>query len=179
MERAKNTVARRAFGAASVVAGLGLWAMMVGVAMLVLDRNVLQRGMPWIYDLLIWLLIATVYLGAVRVSWRHDHISMDALLIRMPPGLRKLVDLATAVLTIAFSVYLVVLAWPQLEVTLSSGQTTSSGMFPAWIGHVILPACFLLISLAYMAYFSYRVRGDRSEPEPDVDDSDSMARRGV
>lgn len=169
----------RIFAVTSVIAGIGLWCMMGGVAVLVVDRNVLQRGMPWVYDLLLWLLVATVYLGAVRVSWRNQHISMDALYLRLPRTVRTWVDVASAMLSMLFAVSLVLLARPQVVGSFASGQTTQSGAFPAWIGHAILPVCFLLIAIAYGAYSIYRVRGRFAAPESTDTSQDPVTRSAV
>jgi TRAP-type C4-dicarboxylate transport system permease small subunit len=67
---------------------------------------VYQRGITiaWLDDVLRMLLIWLVYLGSVSLSFRNDHIAMDALYLRMPPRLRRLVDVAVGLLGVVLCV---------------------------------------------------------------------------
>jgi TRAP-type C4-dicarboxylate transport system permease small subunit len=115
---------------------------------------VYQQGITivWLDDLLRMLLIWLVYLGAVSISFRNDHIAMDALSSRLPPPARRVLEIAVAVLGIGLAAYVAKIGYESMERDIAYGTLLASGYLPAWPQTLAIPLCFGLMTLSYLGY---------------------------
>lgn len=160
IERVCDAVARLATLLATIVCGFLILATSFSVV-------VYQRGITisWLDDLLRMLLIWLVFLGSVAPVWRRDHINMDAVYTRFPPGLRRLVDMLIAVMGLVICGYL---AWMSLGSVLREREFNTllpSGELLVWPQTLSIPVSFGLIALAYLGVLIMTIAG-RTPPPP-------------
>jgi C4-dicarboxylate transporter, DctQ subunit len=109
-------------------------------------------AISWLDDLLRMLLIWLVYLGTVSLCVDNDHISMDALYLRLPARGRHVVDILVALLGIALCAFTAKIGWDGLRQTYMYGEKLSSGEIPAWPRDLVIPLCFALMAFAYVSH---------------------------
>ncbi len=126
------------------------------VAMLVYQAGI---AIAWLDDLLRMLLLWLVYLGTVSLCLHNDHITMDAVYLRMPPRMRSSVDLAVALLGIGLCGFIALKGYDSFRQALEFGERLGSGDLPSWPQDLVIPACFGMMSLAYVSHLISVLRG--------------------
>ena len=106
----------------------------------------------WLDDVLRMLLIWLVYLGTVSLCLDNDHISMDAVYLRMPPAVRKVMDFVIAVMGVAICTYIALMGYRSMAQEIEYGTFLSSGYVPSWPQSLSIPLCFGLMAVAYLSY---------------------------
>jgi len=116
--------------------------------------TVYQLGIAisWLDDLLRMLLVWLVYLGTVSLCLDNDHISMDALYLRLPPRGRRAIDILVALLGVGLCAFTAKIGWDSLRQTYMYGEKLSSGEIPAWPRDLVIPLCFTLMAIAYVSH---------------------------
>lgn len=136
-----------------------LFTMVMLASSQVILRNFLDSGFSW-GDPLLRLLVLWLGLMGAMVATRMDrHITVDALLRVLSPGLqlgaRVLTKLATAMVC-------ALLAWHSARLVALDYkyQDMLTEHVPAWIGDLILPVAFsvMTLRLAYQGIMLLRVR---------------------
>lgn len=127
-------------------------AVLIVVTTAAVSLYQLGIAIPWLDDVLRTLLIWLVYLGTVSLCLHNDHISMDVMYLRMPPALRRIVDIAVALLGIGLCGFVAKIGYDSMRETLAYGMTMPSGYIPSWPRDLILPVCFALMAVAYMSH---------------------------
>jgi C4-dicarboxylate transporter DctQ subunit len=112
----------------------------------VIARYLFGSPFSWAEELMLFLMILSVFSGAIAVTWRNMHIRIDTFIDLMPPMARKIamsigaiVSIGTIVTITAASAHIVSLLY-QLD------QRSDALDFPSWI-----PQSFLTIGLAVVA----------------------------
>jgi C4-dicarboxylate transporter, DctQ subunit len=115
---------------------------------------VYQQGITivWLDDLLRMLLIWLVYLGAVSLCFHNDHISMDAVYLRLPSSARRVIDILIGLLGVGLCAYVTSIGFDSMQREIAYGTLLSSGYLPAWPQSLAIPLCFGLMTVAYASY---------------------------
>ena len=109
-------------------------------------------AISWLDDLLRMLLVWLVYLGTVSVCLENDHISMDAVYLRLPERARRGIDIVVALLGVGLCAFTARIGYESLRQTYSYGERLSSGEIPAWPRDLVIPLCFALMAIAYVSH---------------------------
>jgi TRAP-type C4-dicarboxylate transport system permease small subunit len=160
LDRAVQRATRWADEAAALVCAVLIVATTAAVV-------VYQRGITivWLDDVLRMLLIWLVYLGSVSLCFHNDHITMDAVYLRLPPAVRRALNIAIAVLGIALCGYVSKIGFDSMAREIDYETLLPSGYLPAWPQTLAIPLCFALMTVAYLS-FLYSVVTDRRQRSP-------------
>jgi TRAP-type transport system small permease protein len=90
---------------------LFFWALGLTVLYQFITRYVFNDSAAWTEEIARYLLIATVFVGAVIGVAKNNHIQVDFFYRFMPPGLSRSVSLLTDVLRVAFLATASYLTW--------------------------------------------------------------------
>ncbi len=71
------------------VAGVALVCIVAINGANVVARYVARAPFSWAEELMLFLMILSVFAGAIAVTWRNLHIRIDTFLERMPPAARR------------------------------------------------------------------------------------------
>jgi len=126
--------------------GLVLFTMVVLASSQVIMRNLFDSGFSW-GDPLLRLLVLWLGLMGAMVATRLDrHITVDALLRVLTPALQRIARILTKLATAAVCA---LLAWHSARLVAMDYeyQTLMIGNVPAWIGDLILPIAFSVMTL--------------------------------
>ena len=90
---------------------LFFWTLGLTVLYQFITRYVFNDSAAWTEEIARYLLIATVFVGAVIGVAKNNHIQVDFFYRFMPPGLSRSVSLLTDVLRVAFLAMASYLTW--------------------------------------------------------------------
>jgi TRAP-type C4-dicarboxylate transport system permease small subunit len=119
---------------------------------------------PWLDDVLRLLLIWLVYLGAVSLCLRNDHISMDAIYLMLPVSVRRVIDVFIALLAIGLCGFVTKIGYDSMMLAIQYGQLLPSGYLPAWPQSLAIPLGFGLMAVAYLSYLLSLIGSRRLRP---------------
>ena len=126
--------------------GLVLLAMVLLASSQVIMRNMFDSGFTWGDPLLRLLVLWLGLMGAMVATRLDKHITVDALLRILPPGLQHISRIFTKLAT---ALVCGILAWQgaRLVALDYEFQDTIINGFPMWISELILPIAFSIITL--------------------------------
>jgi TRAP-type C4-dicarboxylate transport system permease small subunit len=124
---------------------------------------VYQRGITivWLDDLLRMLLIWLVYVGSVSLCFHNDHIAMDAVYLRLPRVVRRVIDVIVAVTGIVLCSYIAKFGFDSMRQEIAYGMLLASGYLPSWPQTLAIPLCFALMAVAYLSFLIASLAGGR------------------
>ena len=109
-------------------------------------------SIPWLDDVLRLLLIWLVYMGCVSLCLDNDHISMDAIYLRLPRTARKVMDVVIALLGIGLCGFVAKIGFDSMRQEIAYGALLPSGYLPSWPQSLAIPLGFALMTVAYVSY---------------------------
>ena len=112
----------------------------------VLARYLFLSPFSWAEELMLFLMILSVFSGAIAITWRNMHIRIDTFIDLAPPAVRQ-VALATGAIVSIAAILTIVLASANIVSLLYQIDQRSDALdLPSWI-----PQSFLTIGLAVIA----------------------------
>ena len=136
---------------AEIMAGLTL---VVGVAINfanVVGRYCLSAPIPWAEEVLVFLMIAGVFLGASAVTLRNAHIRMDVVVQLLPAPIQRALDVAALVGFIVTATALIWFAYPVIQQLYDFDQRSEVIRVPVAYPHSVIPIGLGLMILAGLA----------------------------
>ena len=122
----------------------------------VVGRYFFSAPISWAEELMLFLMILTVFAGAVTVTWRQEHIKIDALLMRLPPKLRALAIVFTGLVTLGALGTTIYSGGAVVMMLQGFDQRSDALEFPMWIAQSSAPVGLALIVFLFLvrAYVS-------------------------
>lgn len=132
--------------------GLLLIASVILICANATGRYVFLAPIIWAEEILGYVLVWTVYLGGVLVTWDGGHLKMD-LLSKTLPGLpRAIVNGFSTIVFIGIGVLIVYQSWYAIQDLTHVSQVAE---VPMNLMHSIIPISFVLITI----FIIVRIRG--------------------
>lgn len=94
-----------------VLAALMMVIMSIGFANVV-ARDLFSAPLVWADEVMVYLMIWGVFLGAIVVTLRREHLNMDILFVTTPPAVRRWLIVAGAA---GLAVTLSIVAWSSMQ----------------------------------------------------------------
>lgn len=141
---------KRAFGLLDTLVGLGVALLFAAALILslagVAGRHVSATLAPdWIGEVVIYLVIWAVLLGAARVLRRGAHIRVDFLFDRLPQSGKGVAEALSLVIAFALAVFLIWSGWQVVtEARMWDERSISTLRVPLWFYYAALPVSFTL-----------------------------------
>jgi TRAP-type C4-dicarboxylate transport system permease small subunit len=105
----------------------------------VVGRYVFAAPIASAEEVMLFLLVAIVFLGNSVVAWERKQIRMDVFLHALPPGLRNALDVLADLAAIVVSVVLVVLSWPAIQMLAEFDERSQAADIPLVIPQALVP----------------------------------------
>jgi TRAP-type C4-dicarboxylate transport system permease small subunit len=83
------------------IAGVALAFIVVINGANVVARYLLRTPFSWAEELMLFLMILSVFAGAIAVTWRNIHIRIDTFVDRMTPAMRQIALVIGSLISIA------------------------------------------------------------------------------
>ena len=126
----------------------------------VLGRHLFATALFWAEEILVFILIWSVFIGIIAVSFNGAHLRMDLLSARFPDSLRKLVNVLVWLIFLGSAVFVVIQSYRVIATLGESGLVSNAAGVPMVVPHTGLLVGFALVILAVAirvrAYFSDR-----------------------
>lgn len=134
--------------AGRLAAWLGLGLVLL-VAFDVLARYLFAYGLVWLQELEWHLLAVTALIGMSYTLHRGDEVRVDILYSQMGPRLQALVQLLSALLTLAVAVIIITLSLPYVgqSIALNEGSPDPGGLPYRYLLKAFIPIGFALLAL--------------------------------
>lgn len=111
----------------------------------VIGRYVFWRPIIWAEEILVFIMIWCVMLGATVVTWENTHLRMDAVYQLGSPRVRRWLNLVSAIAFLAAAVFVLVESIRVVALVASTGQRSVVAAVPMVIPYAAIPVGFALI----------------------------------
>jgi TRAP-type C4-dicarboxylate transport system permease small subunit len=127
---------------AAIVLVLAATALLMAVALNfanIIGRYVLLAPIASAEEVMLFLFVATVFLGNSVVGWKGRQIRMDIILYALPPRWRRAFDVLADVAVIAISITIIVVGWPAIEMLAEFDERSQAANIPLAIPQALIP----------------------------------------
>lgn len=136
-----------------IAGGMFLAAAGINIAN-VIARYIFSSPIFWAEEIMIFIVIWTVFLLAASITYRGAHLSMDLLYSGFSPFWKRLVNVAIGLSLIAASLFAAFQSWKVVSLYLRTGDVTAATGIPLSVPHSALVVGFLFMALAAL----FRIR---------------------
>ena len=111
----------------------------------VIGRYVFFAPIIWAEEVLVFIMIWCVMLGATLVTWEDQHLRMDAVHHLTPPRVRRRLNVITALAFLAAGVFVLAQSLRVLWLAARTGQRSVVADLPMVIPFAAIPLSFAII----------------------------------
>lgn len=122
-------------------------------------RYFFRVSIPWAEEVMLFLIIASVFLACGAVAWSGGQIRMDAFVSSLPRRPRRIVEAASDIALAATGLLMVYLASPVVSMLFEYDQRSSGADVPLFIPQSMLPIGFGLMAALVAARLSLACAG--------------------
>lgn len=151
--------------ALQTVAGLLLVASVLLNFANVLGRYFFNASIFWAEEIMLYLMVACVFLGNGVVAWSGRQLRMDVIVGMMPPPAQKVLALMSELVFIVLALTIVVFGWPVIRDLYNFDQRSQSADIPMVIPQIMIPIGFTI--MAILVVIRLVTGGDR-EPSQNI-----------
>ncbi len=127
----------------------------------IIGRYFFHAPIVWAEEVMQFLMIAGVFLGAPMVTLRRAHISMDMILTIFPERVRTILDIVSQLALLAVAGTVIWLGIPVIMRFVAFGQVTDAAAIPVAIPQSVIPIGLFLMGLAVLVRLAEHTRMDR------------------
>ena len=117
----------------------------------IIGRYVFLAPLPWAEEVLSFLIIWAVCLGASAVTYDRRHLAMDVFVPLYPPWMRRALEGAILLTIIGFSGFATLQAWKIVQIMARNGQVSITAEVPMTVPYFGFVVGFGMIVLAAIA----------------------------
>ena len=112
----------------------------------IIGRYFLSVSIPWAEEVMLFLMIACVFLNCGLVGWAGRQIRMDAFVSLLPSRLRAIVELVCELVVVATCLVLAVLSWPVVSMLAELDERSQAANIPLVLPQAMMPIGFLIMA---------------------------------
>ncbi len=116
----------------------------------IIGRYFFHAPLVWAEEIMQFLMIAGVFLGAPMVTLKRAHISMDMILMIFPARFRALLDVVGQLALVAVCCTVIWLGIPVIIQFINFGQVTDAAAIPVAIPQSVIPIGLSLMVIAVL-----------------------------
>jgi TRAP-type C4-dicarboxylate transport system permease small subunit len=117
----------------------------------VVARYMFRTPLIWAEEILIFIMIWSIFIGIILVTVNQAHLKMDVFAVSLPKGVAKPIEWIVLVVTILVSVVIVISSSTVLITLGSYDQRSIVAEIPMVIPHLAVPIGFGAIGLLHLA----------------------------
>ncbi len=133
----------------------------------VIGRYVFFSSIIWAEEVMIFIMVWCVFIGAILVSYDGRHLKMDLLSVNLKPPLKQIINAFAVIVLLICCGVVAVQSFKATELFGRLGQESTVAGIPMVIPHAALLIGFVLIIIAVAVRFREHVSG---ELESDADE---------
>ena len=104
----------------------------------------------WAEELMLFLMILTVFTGAASVTWRQEHILIEAFVNRLSPQHQNWAVAAAALVALVALSTVIITGYSVVNMLYRFDQRSDAMEFPMWIAQTSVPAGLGLIIFLFL-----------------------------
>jgi C4-dicarboxylate transporter, DctQ subunit len=132
----------------------------------IVGRYVFSAPIVWAEEILDYLMVWSVFLAAVLVTWEGRHIKMDLLSVMLPSPFKEVCNLVAAVLFAAVCVFMVWQSWTMTHLAYAMDQRSVAADIPMALAHAGVLLGFVgMLAAVLLRFRAYVVNAFGSETE--------------
>ena len=105
----------------------------------VIGRYFFNTSIFWAEEIMLYLMVACVFLGNGVVAWSGRQLRMDVIVAMMPAQLQRVLALVAELTFVVVAVAIVVFAWPVIRDLWLFDQRSQSAELPMVIPQIMIP----------------------------------------
>jgi TRAP-type C4-dicarboxylate transport system permease small subunit len=144
--------------------------ILVGVAINfanVVGRYVFFRPIIWAEEILVFIMVWCVMLGATLVTWENQHLRMDAVYHLTPPHVRRWLNLLSTLAFLGAAVFVLVQSIRVVALVASTGQRSVVAEVPMSIPYGAIPLSFaVMVAMLLWRFRTFWGEDDAHASEP-------------
>jgi TRAP-type C4-dicarboxylate transport system permease small subunit len=117
----------------------------------VIGRKFLAHPIVGAEEVMNFLMVAVVFLGAGVVAYDGTHINMEIVIDRFPPRLRDAFKAFAQLAAIVVAVWIVILGVPIVQHLFAFDERSQAANVPLWIPQAMVPVGLILLALGALA----------------------------
>jgi TRAP-type C4-dicarboxylate transport system permease small subunit len=117
----------------------------------IIGRYVFFAPLPWAEEVLSFLIIWGVCLGASAVTYDRRHLTMDVFVSRYPQWMRRALEGIILAAIVGFSGFSAAQAWKIVQIMARNGQVSITAEVPMTVPYFGFVVGFSMIALAAVA----------------------------
>ena len=136
--------------------------MLAGVAICfanVLARYLFGYALFWAEEVMVFLIIWGVFIGAASAAYDRAHLNMDLFSSAFRGSFLAFLNLSVVVVLLACCAFMIVQSWQVVTLFYQGGVRSVSAGVPKWISHSALPVGFALMALAVLTRLPLYLHG--------------------
>lgn len=126
-------------------------AMLVAIVAInganVFMRYVLSAAISWAEEAMVFLMLASVFVGAIPVTWDKAHIRIDAFVVSLRGRVRYAFEVLAILLAAAVLLPVGWISWGVVQKLHGFDQRSDALDLPVWIPQLTVPLALLAIPL--------------------------------
>jgi C4-dicarboxylate transporter DctQ subunit len=104
----------------------------------------------WAEELMLFLMILTVFTGAASVTWRQEHIRIEAFVNQLSPQHQNWAVAAAALVALVALSTVIITGYSVVNMLYRFDQRSDAMEFPMWIAQTSVPAGLGLIIFLFL-----------------------------
>lgn len=138
---------------------------MILVGILINVANVIGRYMflepiIWAEEIMIYIMVWTVFIGAILVTYEGQHLKMDVFSVMLPSPFKEIINFIAVAAFLLVCIYVIPNNWIVVELMFNNDQRSVVAEVPMVIPHFALLAGFTLMFIALVVRFRSHVKGE-------------------
>ena len=130
----------------------------------VTGRYLFNAPIIWAEEILVFIMIGCVFLGAILVTWEGQHIRMDMISVRLGKPWRSIVLALDTLVFVLVCLFVIYHSWHFVQLLYDTGQSTVVARLPAWLMHGTILAGFTGMLLVVLVRLRNYFTGDFGPP---------------
>lgn len=125
----------------------------------VVGRKVFGQAIFWSEEVMLFMLIWAVFLGAIAVTYRNEHLRMNLFSARLRPPLNYFLNGATVILFVAAAGFMIKQSMQVVKLMTITGQVSNAANIPMVVLHLSVLVGFGAMILALVVSIKAQVLG--------------------
>lgn len=130
----------------------------------VLGRYVFLAPLPWAEEVLSFMVIWAVCLGASAVTYDRRHLAMGLFADAFPTAMRRAIDAVALIAMVGFCGFACLQAWTIVRIMAANGQVSITAEIPMTVPYLAFVMGFGMMVVAALAAAFWGRSGEPSSP---------------
>jgi TRAP-type C4-dicarboxylate transport system permease small subunit len=125
----------------------------------VIGRYLFLEPIIWAEEIMIYIMVWTVFIGAILVSYDGQHLKMDVFSIMLPSPYKEIINFIATASVLLVCVYVIPNNWIVVELMWNNDQRSVVAEVPMVIPHFAILFGFSMIFVAIVVRFRAHITG--------------------